>query len=239
MTKKEVIFDGKEKRIYATDEPEKVIIHFKDVATAFGGIKRAVLKDKGRFNNRISATVFRRLEEKGIPTHFIDIVGEREQLCRKIELIPVQIIVRNRLCGTTARLLGLENGTQIENTVYELRYNNDVLGDPLINDHHVVALGILSYVELGEVYDIARRVNDALIDLFHSAGIELVDFKMEVGRDSDGRLIVSDEISPDNARLWDEETGEQLDKDRFRHDMSNVTVSYKEVMDRLQKAVEK
>ena len=239
MTKKEVIFDGKEKRIYATDEPEKVIIHFKDVATAFGGIKRAVLKDKGRFNNRISATVFRSLEEKGIPTHFIDIVGEREQLCRKIELIPVQIIVRNRLCGTTARLLGLENGTQIENTVYELRYNNDVLGDPLINDHHVVALGILSYVELGEVYDIARRVNDALIDLFHSAGIELVDFKMEVGRDSDGRLIVSDEISPDNARLWDEETGEQLDKDRFRHDMSNVTVSYKEVMDRLQKAVEK
>ena len=239
MTKNELIFDGKEKKIYSTEDPDVVLIHFTDIATAFGGIKKAIIKDKGIHNNRISATVFKRLTEKGVPNHFIELAGEREQLCRKIDLIPIQIIVRNRICGTTARMLGMQNGTEIPNTVFELRYNNDELGDPLINDHHAVALGLLSYAELGYIYDLARRVNDILTELFHEAGIELIDFKMECGRASDGEIIVSDEISPDNARLWDEETGEQLDKDRFRHDMSDVCASYIEVMERLKKVSDK
>lgn len=239
MEKKELLFEGKEKRIFATDDPEVVLIHYKDVTTAFGGIKKAVLKGKGICNNKISSIIFDRLESRGIRTHYIKTVGEREQLCHKIEIIPLQMVVRNRLAGTTARMLGVEEGRRIPNTVFELRYNNDELGDPMINRHHAVALGILSYEEIDRLYDIASRTNEVLKELFHEAGIELVDFKMECGRAADGEIIVSDEISPDNSRLWDEATGNKLDKDRFRQDLSDVCASYKEVMDRLTKAVEK
>ena len=207
------------------------------MATAFKGVKRAVLKDKGICNNQISAMVFRALSDAGVENHFIRLENDREQLCRRIEIIPLQIIVRNRLAGTTARLLGVENGYSIPNTVFELRYNCDELGDPMINDHHAVALGILGYAELAEIYDMARRVNDVLAALYHKVGIELVDFKIEFGRTPEGDIIVSDELSPDNCRLWDERTGEVLDKDRFRHDMSDVCVSYREVMNRLSKVV--
>ena len=239
MEKKELLFEGKEKRIFATDDPEVVLIHYKDVTTAFGGIKKAVLKGKGICNNKISSIIFDRLESRGIRTHYIKTVGEREQLCHKIEIIPLQMVVRNRLAGTTARMLGVEDGRRIPNTVFELRYNNDELGDPMINRHHAVALGILSYEEIDRLYEIASRTNEVLRELFHEAGIELVDFKMECGRAADGEIIVSDEISPDNSRLWDEATGNKLDKDRFRQDLSDVCASYKEVMDRLTKAVEK
>lgn len=239
METKELIFEGKEKRIFATDDPEVVLIHYKDVTTAFGGIKKAVLKGKGICNNKISSIIFDRLESRGIRTHYIKTVGEREQLCHKIEIIPLQMVVRNRLAGTTARMLGVEEGRRIPNTVFELRYNNDELGDPMINKDHAVALGILSYEEIDKLYDIASRTNEVLKELFHEAGIELVDFKMECGRAADGEIIVSDEISPDNSRLWDEATGNKLDKDRFRQDLSDVCASYKEVMDRLTKAVEK
>ena len=239
MEKKELLFEGKEKRIFATDDPEVVLIHYKDVTTAFGGIKKAVLKGKGICNNKISSIIFDRLESRGIRTHYIKTVGEREQLCHKIEIIPLQMVVRNRLAGTTARMLGVEDGRRIPNTVFELRYNNDELGDPMINRHHAVALGILSYEEIDRLYEIASKTNEVLRELFHEAGIELVDFKMECGRAADGEIIVSDEISPDNSRLWDEATGNKLDKDRFRQDLSDVCASYKEVMDRLTKAVEK
>lgn len=235
MSTRELIFEGKEKRIFATDDPAVVLIHYKDVATAFGGIKQAALKDKGIYCNKISSMIFERLEAGGVRTHYVGLAGEREQLCRKVGLIPLQVIVRNKLAGTTAKLLGVERGTVIPNVVFELRYNNDSLQDPMINDHHAVALGIVSYAELGHIYDLARKVNDALVKFYHEAGIELVDFKMEVGRSDDGDIIVSDEISPDNSRLWDEETGRVLDKDRFRHDMSDVCVSYREVMERLEK----
>ena len=234
MEKKEIIFDGKEKRIFATDSPDEVIIHFKDMTTAFGGIKRASLKEKGVYNSRICAIVFKALEDAGIKTHFISEVGPREILCRKVELIPLQIIVRNRLAGTTADLLGVENGTRIANTVYELRYNNDALSDPMINEHHAVALGLVTYEEAERLHTVAARVNEVLKALYAKAGIELVDFKMECGRLADGSLVVSDEISPDNSRLWDIATGEILDKDRFRHDMSDVCISYKKVMTRLE-----
>lgn len=238
MTQGELLFDGKEKKIFATDDPEVILIHFKDIATAFGGIKQAVIKDKGIYNNNISAMVFERLAKGGVPTHFVGLAGEREQLCRKVEPIPLQMIVRNRLAGTTAALLGVKVGTTIPNVVFELRYNCDALRDPMINDHHAVALGIATYAELGELYDIARKTDEILTAYFHEAGIELIDFKMEFGRTSDGDIILADEISPDNSRLWDEETGRVLDKDRFRHDLSDVCVSYKEIMDRLKKISE-
>jgi len=233
MGERQLIFEGKEKRIYATEDPDIVLIHYKDVTTAFRGIKKAVLKGKGVCNNKISALVFERLRREGIRTHYIKTVGDREQLCHKVELIPLQIVVRNRLAGSTARLLGVPAGTVIPNTVYELRYNCDSLSDPMINEHHAVALGIVTYEELDHMFALAKKTNEVLTQFFHEAGIELVDFKMECGRASDGEIIVSDEISPDNSRLWDEETGNILDKDRFRHDLSDVCASYKEVMDRL------
>ncbi|MCQ2177912.1 MAG: phosphoribosylaminoimidazolesuccinocarboxamide synthase [Bacteroidales bacterium] len=233
-----LLFDGNEKKIYGTDDPDVVLIHFNDVTTAFNGIKRAELRNKGKSNNRISAIAFEALHRNGVPNHFIEIINEREQLCRKIGIIPLQVVVRNRLAGTTARMLGVDDGTRIPNTVFELRYNCDKLADPMINEHHAVALGIVSYEDVHCILDIARRANDTLKELFHKAGIELIDFKMECGRASDGSIIMSDEISPDNSRLWDEQTGEILDKDRFRHDLSDVCASYNSVMERLIKATE-
>lgn len=233
MAAGDLIYDGKEKKVYATEDPDIVLIHYNDLVTAFGGIKRAIIKGKGICNNAISAVTFQALHDAGVDNHFIRKVNDREMLCRKIEIIPLQVIVRNRLAGTTARLLGLPNGTKINNTVYELRYNCDALADPMINEHHAVALGLVTYEEVDYILGLARKANAALIELFHKAGIELIDFKMEVGRASDGSIIVSDEISPDNSRLWDEKTGAVLDKDRFRHDLSDVTANYKEVQDRL------
>ncbi len=233
MSIRELVYDGNEKKIYATEDSDLVLIHYNDVATAFGGVKRATLKGKGICNNNISAMAFAALSAAGVENHFVRLENEREQVCLRVEAIPLQMVVRNRLAGTTARMLGLENGFRIPNTVFELRYNCDSLGDPMINDHHAVALGIVSYAELGYLYDLARRADDVLSAFFHKAGIELVDYKMEFGRRPDGNIIVSDEISPDNCRLWDESTGEVLDKDRFRHDMSDVCASYRQVMDRL------
>lgn len=233
MSQSELIYDGKEKKVYATENPDIVLIHYNDLVTAFGGIKRAVIKGKGICNNHISAITFREMAKAGIPNHFISLENDREMLCRRIEIIPIQIIVRNRLAGTTARMLGVQNGTVIPNTVYELRYNCDALADPMINEHHAVALGLVSYEEIEYMMELARRTNGTLQTLFHKAGIELIDFKMECGRASDGSIIVSDEISPDNSRLWDEKTGAILDKDRFRHDLSDVTANYREVLERL------
>lgn len=237
MEKREVIFEGNEKRIFATDDPNLCIIHFKDMSLAYGGIKRAVFKGKGEYTNKISALIFKALAEAGVPNHFVEVVSETEQLCRKIVIIPLQIVVRNRLCGTAAELLGVENGTMIPNTVFEIRYNCDHLSDPMINADHVVALGILSYDQIDYVMKLARKTNEVLGELFDRAGIELVDFKMEIGSLPNGEIIISDEISPDNSRLWDKKTGKILDKDRFRHDYGDVTAAYKEVMERLQKSI--
>jgi len=235
MDSSNLLFEGREKLIYSTDEPGIVRIYYKDEATAFGGLKRAVIKGKGKFTSQIAGIVFEALEKGGVKTHYIKRLSDREHLCRKITVIPLQVVVRNRLAGSTARLLGLAQGTRIPNTVFELRYNNDELCDPMINEHHAVALGLVDYQEIDEIMAIAKKANGILKDLFSKAGIELVDFKMEFGRTMDGELILADEISPDNARLWDEETGEILDKDRFRRDLSDVCVSYRNVMDRLLK----
>ncbi|MBR6184395.1 MAG: phosphoribosylaminoimidazolesuccinocarboxamide synthase [Bacteroidales bacterium] len=238
MTKGDLIFDGNEKQIFATDQPDRVIFRYKDVAVAYNNVKRARFKGKGALNNQISALLLDYLNRNGVETHFIEQLDDCEQLCRKIEIIPLQVVVHNRIAGSLAARLGVDEGFRHANTIVDLRYNNDELEDPFINRDHAVAIGLATYEELDGMYDTARRVNDLLKPLFHKAGIELVDVKLEFGRAADtGAIIISDEISPDTCRLWDEATGERMDKDRFRLDLSRVVENYTNVLDRLKKVL--
>ena len=233
--KKELIFEGNEKRVYATENPDQVIFHFNDVIVAYNNVKRARLKNKGVLTGRISAILLQHLNEGGIPTHFIRSLDDREQLCRKIEIIPLEVVVHNRMAGTLAAKLGVEDGFKPSNTVVDLCYNNDELGDPLVNNDQAVALGLASYKDLERMLSLAKRAGELLTALFHKAGIELVDAKIEFGRASDtGEIIISDEISPDTCRLWDEMTQERLDKDRFRLDLGDVIPAYTQVLERLE-----
>ena len=239
MTKGALIFEGNEKQVFATDHPDQVIFRYKDVTVAYNNVKRARFKGKGALDNQISAILLDYLNRHGVETHYIEMIDEKEQLCRKIEIIPLQVVVHNRIAGSLATRLGVEEGFRHPNTIVDLRYNNDELEDPFINRDHAVALGLATYQDLDLMYNIARRVNDLLRPLFHKAGIELVDMKIEFGRASDtGAIIISDEISPDTCRLWDEATAERMDKDRFRLDLSRVVESYTHVLNRLKKAVE-
>lgn len=234
MVRQDLIFDGNEKQVFSTNDAHKVIFRYKDVTLAYNGIKRAVFLGKGELNNRISGLLLGELNRNGVETHFIELLNDREQLCRKIEIIPLELIVRNRIAGSLAERLGVAEGLKPKEPVFDLRYNNDELGDPLINDHHAVALGLVTKEELKGMYSIAERTNKILKAFCHKAGIELVDVKIEFGRASDnGHIIISDEISPDTCRLWDEATGNKLDKDRFRKDLSDVVASYREVLERL------
>ena len=233
--KKELIFEGNEKRVYATENPDQVIFHFKDVMVAYNNVKRARLTGKGVVTNKISAFLLGYLNGCGIPTHFIKRIDEREQLCRKIEIIPLEVVVHNRMAGTLASKLGVEDGFKPSNTIVDLCYNNDELGDPLVNSDQAVALSLASYDELEVMFSIAKRAGKLLSELFHKAGIELVDAKIEFGRASDsGEIIISDEISPDTCRLWDEQTGERFDKDRFRLDLGDIIPAYNLVLERLE-----
>ena len=233
--KKELIFEGNEKRVFATENPDQVIFHFTDVIVAYNNVKRARLKNKGVLANRISTILLGHLNEGGIPTHFIERLDDREQLCRKIEIIPLEVVVHNRMAGTLAAKLGVEDGFKPANTVVDLCYNNDELGDPLVNNDQAVALGLASYKDLERMLSLAKRAGELLTALFHKAGIELVDAKIEFGRASDtGEIIISDEISPDTCRLWDEMTQERLDKDRFRLDLGEVIPAYTQVLERLE-----
>ena len=234
MQKKELIFKGNEKEVFATDNPNQVIFRYTDVTVAYNNIKRARFVGKGVLDNQISAILLNYLNQNGIETHFVEVTGPDEQLCRKIEIIPLMVVVRNRLVSSEAARLGVEDGFKPGNTIVEMRYNNSELGDPLINKHHAVALGLMTYDELAHVKQVALRTNELLGELLHKVGIELVDMRLEFGRASDnGHIIISDEISPDTCRFWDEATGEKLDKDRFRLDLSDVVASYKKVLDRL------
>ena len=238
MTKGDLIFDGNEKQIFATDQPDRVIFRYKDVAVAYNNVKRARFKGKGALNNQISALLLDYLNRNGVETHFIEQLDDCEQLCRKIEIIPLQVVVHNRIAGSLAARLGVDEGFRHANTILDLRYNNDELEDPFINRDHAVAIGLATYEELDGMYDTARRVNELLKPLFHQAGIELVDVKLEFGRATDtGAIIISDEISPDTCRLWDEATEERMDKDRFRLDLSRVVENYTNVLVRLKKVL--
>lgn len=233
MEKKEMLYEGKAKQVFATEDSDKVIIRYKDTATAGNGAKKEDIDNKGILNNKITTVIFNRLKEAGIPTHHIETLNEREQLCRKVEIVPLEVIVRNVIAGSMAKRLGIKEGTPAPNTIFEICYKEDALGDPLINDHHAVALGAASYEELNKIYELTAKINRQLQDIFASVGIRLVDFKIEFGRTKDGEIILADEISPDTCRLWDMETNEKLDKDRFRRDMGKVIEAYLEISSRL------
>ena len=234
MEKRDFLYEGKAKQIYSTDDENSVIIHYKDDATAGNGEKKGSIKDKGIINNQITTLLFKRLEEKGIRTHFKEKLNDRDQLCEKVKIFPLEVIVRNIITGSMSKRLGVTEGTKPENTILEICYKNDEYGDPLINDHHAVALGLATYEELDKIYEITRKINDFLKELFDKEGITLVDFKIEFGKNSDGEILLADEITPDTCRLWDKETGKKLDKDRFRQDLGGIEEAYIEILKRLE-----
>ena len=238
MEQREMLYDGKAKQLFATDDPDRVIIHYTDAATAFNNVKKATIERKGVLNNAISTILFRELRKAGIPTHYIETLNDRDQLCRRVRIIPLEVIVRNIVAGSMAKRLGLEEGLRPSNTIYDICYKCDELGDPLINDHHAVALGLATYEELAEIYRLTARINEVLKGLFDRINVRLVDFKIEFGKTPEGEIVLADEVSPDSCRLWDATTGERLDKDRFRRDMGRVREAYEEILMRLKKITE-
>ncbi|MEW8956560.1 phosphoribosylaminoimidazolesuccinocarboxamide synthase [Clostridium sp.] len=232
MERKEMLYEGKAKKIFRCEDEDKVIVYYKDDATAFNGEKKGQIDSKGELNNIITSKLFALLEKEGIPTHFIKRLNEREQLCRKVEIVPIEVITRNVAAGSMAKRLGLKEGYELKNTVYEICYKNDDLGDPLINDYHAVAIGLTTFDELDKIYEITRRVNRILKEFFIKENIKLIDFKLEFGR-FNGEILLADEISPDTCRFWDGTTNEKLDKDRFRRDMGSVKEAYEEILNRI------
>ena len=234
MKQLEMLYEGKAKQVFLTDDPDKIIIHYKDAATAFNNVKKATIEHKGELNNAISTLIFHHLIAAGIKTHYIETLNDRDQLCRRVKIIPLEVIVRNVIAGSMAQRLGIEEGTKPSNVIYDICYKKDELGDPLINDHHAVALGVVTYDELKTIYAMTARINEVLIDLFRRMNINLIDFKIEFGRTSDGEIVLADEVSPDTCRLWDMDTNEKLDKDRFRRDLGRVREAYEEILIRLE-----
>ncbi len=233
MKQLELLHEGKSKQVYSTDDKDHIIIRFKDDATAFYNIKHAKIENKGKTNCAISSMVLGMLNENGVKTHFVERIDECGQLCRCVEPFPMDVIVRNVIAGSMAKRLGIDEGIVPENTIFDLCLKSEELGDPLINDHHAVALGIVSYEELAIIYECSAKINTLLKELYHKAGIQLVDFKIEFGRANDGEIVLVDELTPDTCRLWDEATGERMDKDRFRRDLGHVRETYEEVASRL------
>ena len=235
MEMKEMLYEGKAKRIFRTEDENKVVVYYKDDATAFNGEKKSQISDKGILNNAITSVIFSMLEENGVKTHFIEKLSDREQLCEKVEIIPLEVIVRNVAAGSMAKRLGLEEGSELKTTVLELSYKNDELGDPLINDYHAVGIGATTFEELDKIYSMTKKINELLKEFFIKQNIKLIDFKIEFGRDKNGEVVLADEISPDTCRFWDATTNKKLDKDRFRRDMGNVKDAYVEILNRISK----
>ena len=236
MSRRRQIYEGKAKILYEGPEPGTIIQYFKDDATAFNAQKKGVISGKGVLNNRISEHLFLLLGTLGIPTHFIKRLNMREQLVRQVDIIPIEVVVRNVVAGSLAKRVGVEEGTPLPRTIIELYYKNDELGDPMITDEHVAAFGWASQEEMHDIQDMAIRINDFMSGLFAAIGIKLVDFKLEFGRLWEGdfpRVVLADEISPDGCRLWDMASGEKLDKDRFRRDLGGEVEAYQEVARRL------
>ena len=236
MSRRRMIYEGKAKILYEGPEPGTLIQYFKDDATAFNAQKKGTISGKGVLNNRISEHIFTLLGTIGIPTHFIRRLNMREQLIRQVEIVPIEVVVRNVAAGTLSQRLGIEEGTQLPRTIIEYYYKDDALGDPMIADEHIAAFGWASQEEMNDIADMAIRVNDFLCGLFAGIGIRLVDFKHEFGRlweNEFSRIILADEISPDGCRLWDMTTNEKLDKDRFRRDLGGEAEAYQEVARRL------
>ncbi len=239
MIQREQIYEGKAKRVFATEKPELVIVAYKDDATAFNGVKRGTIAGKGVINNLMSNVLMQHLESCGIPTHFVKQLSDRETLVRKVKIVPLEVIVRNLSAGSFAKRYGVEEGIPFSSPTIEFSYKNDELGDPLLNEYHALALKLASKEELEEIKQYAFQINDLLKAFWAACGVTLVDFKLEFGRLADGKIILADEISPDTCRLWDSETGKKLDKDRFRRDLGGVEEAYQEVMERLERNMER
>ena len=232
MKKLEQIYEGKAKKVYATDDPKIVIGDYKDDATAFNGLKKGTIAGKGVVNNKVSNHFFRLLEKEGIPTHYVEQLSDRETAVRRVEILPVEVIVRNRAAGSFSKRMGVAEGTTLACPILEYSYKNDELGDPFINSYYIRALNIATDDEMEQVKTYSFRINDILKAYLDELGIELIDFKLEFGR-FDGTVILADEISPDTCRFWDKSTGKKLDKDRFRRDLGDVEEAYHEIIRRL------
>ena len=234
MEKKEQLYEGKAKKVFATNDPELLIVDYKDDATAFNGLKKGTIKGKGVINNQMSNRLMALLETKGVPTHFVKELSERETLVKKVSIVPLEVIVRNISAGSFAKHYGVEEGIVFDQPTIEFSYKNDALGDPLLNAYHALALKLATPEEIDAIKDYSFRINEVLKDFWKSCGVTLVDFKLEFGRLSNGTIVLADEISPDTSRLWDSKTGEKLDKDRFRRDLGGVEEAYAEIMKRLE-----
>ena len=233
MEKTVQMYEGKAKKVFATDDENYCIVSYKDDATANNGLKKGTILGKGVINNRVTNHLMKLVESKGVPTHFVEEINDRETIVKKVSIVPLEVIVRNIAAGSLAKRLGLEEGAKLGKTVLEYCYKDDALGDPMVNEYHILAMNYASKEELDVIAKYAFAVNDILTEYLKDVNIELVDFKLEFGRLSDGTIVLADEISPDTCRFWDSVTNEKLDKDRFRRDMGGVEDAYQEVMKRL------
>ena len=232
MEKKELLYEGKAKKVYTTENPDVLIVDYKDDATAFNGVKKGTIVGKGVVNNRMTNHIFKMLEEKGIPTHFIEELSDRETAVKKVEIVPLEVIVRNVAAGSFSKKLGIEEGFRLLSPTLEFSYKNDELGDPMINDYYAVAIGAATREEIDKITELVFKINEILVDYFKSIKVDLIDFKVEFGR-YNRQIILADEISPDTCRFWDSETHEKLDKDRFRRDLGHVEEAYEEIYRRI------
>ena len=237
MQKGEQLYEGKAKKVFETDDPELLIVSYKDDATAFNGLKRGTIQGKGVINNQMSNLLMQLLEKNGVPTHFVEELSERDTLVKRVKIVPLEVIIRNISAGSFSKRYGVEEGIVFEAPTIEFSYKNDELGDPLINAYHALALKLATQEEIDTIKKYSFRVNEVLKNFWKTCGVTLVDFKLEFGRLADGTIVLADEISPDTCRLWDSATGEKLDKDRFRRDLGGVEDAYKEIMGRLEKHI--
>ncbi len=235
MEKREMLYEGKAKKVFKTDNAEEYIIEYKDDATAFNAKKKGTIEHKGIVNNKMTSIIFALLEEKGIPTHFVKMIDDTHQLVKAVEIVPLEVIIRNTAAGSVCKNFGLEEGVDFDITVQEFCYKNDDLGDPMVNNSHILALGLAAQDEVDVIREYTFKINDILKDFFIKRNLKLIDFKVEFGRLPDGTIVLADEISPDTCRLWDKDTNKKLDKDRFRRDLGEVEEAYQEVLNRVSK----
>lgn len=233
IIKTEQLYEGKAKKVYATNDSNLVIVDYKDDATAFNGEKKGTILNKGIINNRVTNHLMKLLEKNGVPTHLVEEISDRETIVKKVTIIPLEVIVRNIVAGSLSKRLGVAEGVKLGKTVLEYCYKDDSLGDPMVNEYHIMAMGWSTEEELEQIASYSLKVNQVLTDYLKDLNIELIDFKLEFGKTQDGTIVLADEISPDTCRFWDSTTGEKLDKDRFRRDLGGEEDAYKEIMKRL------
>ena len=234
MEKLEQLYEGKAKKVFKTDNPNEFIIEYKDDATAFNGEVKGSIGGKGVINNKMTGVIFTMLQEKGIPTHFVKILSENEQLVKAVTIFPLEVIIRNTAAGSICKRLGLEEGLKLDSPIFEFCYKNDYFGDPVINDYHAIAMKLATAEEIAVIREMTFKINEILKAYFLERGINLVDFKIEFGKTNDGQIVLADEISPDTCRFWDVETNEKFDKDRFRRNLGHIEEAYEEMLKRVQ-----